>query len=87
MSGRIGGYLQKYDERGYFEVKFFPTFEGRKALLENFYSVSTIQPQTGLEIRYLTLEQRREEINRILYPHKYGQPSKEDNPSFGKPRL
>lgn len=74
------------DERGYFEVKFFPTVEGRKAFLENFYSVSTIQPQTGLTVRYLTPDQRREEINRILYPHKYSQSDVEDNPSFGMPK-
>ena len=74
------------DERGYFEVKFFPTVEGRKALLENFYSVSTIQPQTGLAIRYLTPNQRREEINRVLYPYKYSQSNMKDNPSFGMPK-
>jgi hypothetical protein len=66
------------DERGYFEVKFFPTIEGRRALLKNFYSVSNIKPQPGLSVRYLTPEQRREEINRLLYPHRYGQ----DNPVF-----
>lgn len=75
------------DERGYFEVNFFPTSEGRKALLENFYSVSTIQPHTGLKVKYLTLEQRKEEIDRFLYPQKYSQYNTEDNPSFSKPRL
>lgn len=74
------------DEKGYFEVKFFPTAEGRKALLENFYSVSSIQPQAGLEVRYLTPEQRREEIDRILYPHKYSQSNIGDNVSFGIPK-
>lgn len=57
------------DETGYFEVKFFPTTEGKNALLKNFYSVSVIQPQNGLEVRYLTLEKHREERRRILYPH------------------
>lgn len=69
----------QYDSRGYFSVKFYPTPEGRNALLENFYSVSTIQQQIGLEVKYLTLEQRREEIDRALYPYKYNnsaQPSK-----------
>lgn len=74
------------DERGYFEVKFSPTAEGKKALLENFYSVSTIQPQAGLKVRHLTPDLRREEIDRILYPHKYSQSNIEDNPSFSKPR-
>ncbi|MGN1378791.1 MAG: hypothetical protein ACI4XR_00090 [Bacilli bacterium] len=59
------------DSRGFYSVKFYPTLEGRKALLENFYSVSKIQQQIGLEVKYLTLEQRREEIDRVLYPHKY----------------
>ncbi len=59
------------DERGYYEVQFYPTQEGKKALLENFYSVSTIKPQKGLVTRYLTVEERNEEINRILYPSKY----------------
>lgn len=74
------------DERGYFEVSFFPTFEGKKALLENFYSVSTIKPQTGLTVRHLTPEERREEIDRFLYPHKYSQSSIVDNSSFGTPK-
>lgn len=59
------------DERGYYEVQFYPTQEGRKALLDNFYSVSIIKPQKGLKIRYLTVEERKEEINRILYPNMY----------------
>ncbi|MDE5538954.1 MAG: hypothetical protein K2J20_00510 [Bacilli bacterium] len=74
------------DERGYFEVKFFPTIEGRKALLENFYSVSNIQSQTGLAVRYLTPDQRREELNRFFYPYKYSQSNMGDNPPFGIPR-
>ena len=59
------------DERGYYEVQFYPTQEGRKALLDNFYSVSIIKPQKGLKIRYLTVEERKEEINRTLYPNMY----------------
>lgn len=59
------------DSRGFYSVEFFPTIEGRKALLENFYSVSPIQQQIGLSVKYLTPEQRREEIDRALYPHKY----------------
>lgn len=39
-------------------VYFSPTNQGRKALLNNFYEISTIQPQDGLEIKYLSLEQR-----------------------------
>lgn len=64
------------DERGYYEVQFYPTQEGKKALLENFYSVSTIKPQKGLVTRYLTVEERNEEINRILYPSKYNDSQK-----------
>ena len=63
------------DPRGFFSVEFSPTPEGRDALLENFYSVSTIQPQEGLKVKYLTLEQKREEIDRALYPYKYEQPN------------
>lgn len=59
------------DDFGYYEVKYYPTSEGKKALLTNFYSVSTIQPQKGIEKRYLTLEERKEEVDRILFPHKY----------------
>ena len=59
------------DGNGYYEVQFYPTPEGRKALLENFYSVSVIQPQKGLGIRYLTPEERKEEIKRILYSREY----------------
>lgn len=59
------------DSRGFYSVKFFPTDEGRKALLDNFYSVSSINKQPGLEIKYLTPEQRKEELNRALYPYKY----------------
>lgn len=78
------GILENYnmDERGYFEVKFFPTPEGRNALLENFYSVSVIKPQPGLKVRYLTREQKIEERDRIFYPHKYNQ----SNTSPGKTR-
>ena len=59
------------DERGYYEVQFYPTPEGRKALFENFYSVSIIKPQEGLKTRYLTLEEWQDEINRYLYPQFY----------------
>ena len=54
-------------KEGYFSVKFHPTIEGKKALLENFYSVSNIRPQKGLETKYLTPEQRKEDLNRALY--------------------
>ena len=59
------------DSRGFYLVKFYPTPEGRKALLENFYSVSTIKQQIGLSIKYLTPEQRKEELDRALHPYKY----------------
>lgn len=59
------------DSNGYTEVKFFPTPEGRNALLKNFYSVSQIQPQPGLQIRYLTPAARKNEINMILYGDYY----------------
>lgn len=74
------------DERGYFEVTFFPTTEGRRALLYNFYNVSTIQSQPGLAVRYLTIEERREEINRFLYPHKYSSSDTTCSPSFEGPK-
>ena len=67
------------DSRGFYSVKFYPTPEGRKALLENFYSVSSIQQQIGLSVKYLTLEQRREEIDRALSPHKYNNFSQTTN--------
>ena len=59
------------DDRGYFEVKFEQSAQGKNALLRNFYSVSLISPQKGLSVRYLTLEERRKEVYRNLYPHKY----------------
>ena len=64
------------DEFGYYEVKFLPTKAGRIALLDNFYSITTIYRQEGIEKRYLTLEEKREEINRMLYPDKYKNQSK-----------
>lgn len=64
------------DEFGYYEVNFLPTNAGRLALLENFYSISTIYRQEGIEKRYLTLEEKKEEIDRILYPHKYTEQQK-----------
>ena len=64
------------NEFGYYEVNFLPTKEGRMALLENFYNISTIYRQEGIEKRYLTLEEKKEEIDRILYPHKYNEPQK-----------
>lgn len=67
------GILENYnmDSRGFYSVKFFPTAEGRKALLNHFYGVSSITKQPGLEIKYLTLEQRKEEVDRNLYPYRY----------------
>ena len=59
------------DDFGFYEVKYNPTVDGKKALLNNFYNVSTIQHQKGLEKRYMTLEERKEEVDRILFPHKY----------------
>jgi hypothetical protein len=59
------------DDFGFYEVKYYPTPEGKRALFNNFYNVSTIQHQSGLEKRYITLEERKEEIDRILYPYKY----------------
>lgn len=63
------------DQRGYYEVKYLPTYEGRTALLQNFYNVSFVKAQDGVETRYLTNEERREEVDRILNPHKYTQGS------------
>ena len=64
------------NEFGYYEVNFLPTNEGRLALLENFYNISTIYRQEGITKRYLTLEEKKEELDRILYPHKYTEPQK-----------
>lgn len=61
------------DDRGYFEVKFEQSAQGKEALLRNFYSVSKISPQKGLSVRYLTPQERKEEIDRALYPYKYEQ--------------
>ena len=61
------------DDRGYFEVKFEQSAQGKEALLKNFYSVSKISPQKGLSVRYLTPQERKEEIDRALYPYKYEQ--------------
>ena len=52
----------------YYSVKFYPTKEGRQALLENFYNVSQIEEQIGLDIRHLTLRESQEE-KRTIYPH------------------
>lgn len=61
------------DDRGCFEVKFEQSVQGKDALLRNFYSVSKISPQKGLSIRYLTQQERKDEVNRMLYPYKYEQ--------------
>ena len=58
------------DQTGYKSVKFFQTKEGKQGLFNNFYSVSTIKEQSGLEIRTLTPEERQQELNKMLYPEK-----------------
>lgn len=67
------GILKRFntDEFGYTEVKFLPTKQGKIALLKNFYSISNIYRQEGIEKRHLPLDERKEEIDRALYPHKY----------------
>lgn len=59
------------NEIGYYEVKFSPTPEGKKLLLENFYNVSNIKPQKGLTVRYLTPEEREEDLDRNLNLRRY----------------
>ena len=59
------------DSRGYYEVKFEQSLQGKDALLKNFYIVSKISPQKGLSVRYLTPQERREEIDRELYADYY----------------
>lgn len=59
------------DERGYFEAQFEQSPEGKKALFENFYSVSKTKQQPGVQIKFLTLDERHAEVDRLLYPHKY----------------
>ena len=56
----------------YSEVIFMPTPEGKKALLNNFYNVSRIQPQTGVIVQHLTPEERRIQLDKKFYPYKYG---------------
>lgn len=67
------GILTNFNEdfRGFTEVTFFPTVEGKNALFENFYNVSEIKPQSGLKIRYLTPDERIKEINMVLYGDYY----------------
>lgn len=55
------------NQDGYYEVLYEPTRDGKNAFLNNFYSVSGVEKQSGLQKRYLTLRERQEEINRILF--------------------
>ena len=59
------------DQNGYTSVKFYQTKEGKQALVNNFYSLSQIKQQPGLQIRTLTQEERQQELNKMLYPEKY----------------
>lgn len=59
------------DSRGYYEVRFEQSQQGKEALLKNFYSVSKISPQNGLSVRYLTSKEKQEETYRVLYADYY----------------
>lgn len=80
------GILTHYnqDSRGYYEVKFEQSPEGKDALLKNFYSVSKISPQKGLRVRYLTSEERKEELDRILYADYYKYKEEKQKQSTGR---
>ena len=58
----------KTDSNGCFRVKFYPTEEGRITLINNFYNISELQPQKGIDVSFLTHQQRREEVHRNHYP-------------------
>ena len=54
------------DTSGFYEAKFLSNKEGRNAYLDNFYSVSNNISIDGVEYRFLTPKQRRDEINKKL---------------------
>ncbi len=54
----------------YYEVVYDNTDEGKRALLNNFYTVSNVPPQPGATPRKLTQEMRIIEIHNKLYPDK-----------------
>ena len=56
----------------YSEAIFMPTTEGKTALLNNFYNISKIEPQSGIMVEHLTSEQRRIQLYKKLYPYNYG---------------
>lgn len=64
------------DSSGYYEVSFLPNSLGRNALLNNFYNVKKVKKQDGVIVRHLTLEERKEEVNRALYPYLYNDDGK-----------
>lgn len=45
-------------------VKFLPNAYGRKALIDNFYSVSNIKPQIGVKIEHLTRKEFWDKMNK-----------------------
>ena len=57
------------DKKGdYYEVQYDSSIEGKKAFLENFYSVKDVQKQPGVQPRVLSRAERIQEVNRFLYP-------------------
>ena len=52
----------------YYEVKYDSSFEGKKAFLNNFYSVKNVLNQQGVQAKKLTREERNREIYNYLYP-------------------
>lgn len=66
----------KFDSNGCFRVKFYPTDEGKNALLANFYHILEIQPQKGLDVRYLTHQERQVEVHQRFHPEYYNSTGK-----------
>lgn len=58
----------EYKNGDYFEAKFDSSIEGKKALLNNFYSVKGVTNQQGVQTRRLTRQERNKEIYNYLYP-------------------
>ncbi len=51
----------------YYEVVYDSSFEGKKALLDNYYSVKTVKEQQGVKVRVLSRSERNKEIWNYLY--------------------
>ncbi len=58
----------EYKNGDYYEAKYDFTIEGKKAFLNNFYSVKNVVNQLGVEVRRLTRQEKNKEIYNYLYP-------------------